>query len=482
MKRPPSGLGPIFGVDRRREVPLHAQIYAGYRDAILDGRLQPGQRLPSSRALAGDLGVSRIVCVAAYQQLTAEGLLAGKVGAGSFVSTAALHARPAVTPPIPARRPGPRRLPRERFLPVPEPWLACWGAFRIGQTAVAEFPAELWSRLVVRCVRRQPRRQMSYGDPMGHAPLRDAIADHLRTARSVRCTPDQIMIVSGSQQALAIAARALLAPGDETWFEDPGYRGARDAFALAGARPVAIPVDDDGLDVAAGIARCPRARAAYVTPSHQYPLGGVLGHARRLQLLAWARRRGAWIIEDDYDTGYDDAPPIPSLHGLDSDRRVIHVGTFSKAMFPALRLGYLVIPSDLVERFGRIRATLDHFPGPLLQRALDLFLREGHFARHLRRMRAVYAERRRVLVHAVERQLGLRVCGQRAGMHVVALLPRGVSDRALAIRAAAHGLSVTPLSTCYATPRPRPGLLLGFGATSVTEIPDAVQALGRLLR
>jgi GntR family transcriptional regulator/MocR family aminotransferase len=437
--------------------------------------------VPSSRALAADLGVSRIVCVTAYQQLVAEGLLAGRVGAGTFVSDAALQLRPAATAAPPAGRPGPRRLPRERLLPEAQPWLACWGPFRLGQTAVAEFPAELWSRLLVRCIRRQPRRQMSYGDPMGHAPLREAIADHLRAARSVRCAPDQIMIVSGSQQALALAARALLAPGDEMWFEDPGYPGARDAFALAGARPIPVPVDDDGLDVAAGLARCPRARAAYVTPSHQYPLGAVLTHARRLALLAWARRRGAWIIEDDYDTGYDDGSPIPSLHGLDGDRRVIHIGTFSKAMFPALRLGYLVIPADLVERFTIIRATLDNFPGPLLQRALDQFLREGHFARHLRRMRTLYAERRRVLVHALERDLGLRVRGHRAGMHVVAMLPRGVSDRAVAIRAAQRGLSVTPLSSCYATPRPASGLVLGFGGTPAGELVDAVRVLGREL-
>jgi len=245
-----------------------------------------------------------------------------------------------------------------------------------------------------------------------------------------------------------------------------------------------VPVDHDGLDVAAGIARDPAVRAAYVTPSHQYPLGVIMSAPRRLQLLDWARRHGAWLIEDDYDSEYRyDGPPIASLHGLDTDHRVLYIGTFSKVLFPALRVGYLVIPLDLVARFRRVRAATDNSPAPLYQAVLHDFIHDGHFARHIRRTRAAYAERRRVLVDAIERELGdaAHVVGDRAGIHLVVMLPRGARDRDIAIRAARDGISVIPLSTCYASPRPRPGLILGYGTTRVTEIADAVRRLKAIL-
>jgi GntR family transcriptional regulator/MocR family aminotransferase len=491
VKRPPDGLGPIIPLDRRLARPLHRQLYDGYREAIVDGRLRPGQRLPSTRTLARDLQISRMPVVLAFEQLVAEGYVESRVGAGSCVSPAlpehvtapAGHVPGSATRP----RPGPRRVPREPLAIRDEPWLASVGAFRVGQPALDEFPAELWARLVARRSRLLPRRQMMYGDAMGFAPLRDALADHLRTVRSVRCTAQQIMIVSGSQQALAITARALLTPGDAVWVEDPGYGGARNALGLAGARVVGVPVDDDGLDVAAGLARCPAARAAYVTPSHQYPLGMILSASRRLQLLDWARRRGAWLLEDDYDSEHRyDNQPIASLQGLDTDERVIYIGTFSKVLFPALRVGYLVIPSDLVPRFRAIRGAMDDFPAPLYQAVLHDFIRDGHFARHVRRMRGVYAERRRVLVASIERELGdaVRVVGDRAGMHLVVLLPSAARDHDLAVGAAQRGISVIPLSACYQSlrPRPPPGLVLGYGATRTSEIPDAVRRLKAILR
>ena len=493
MKRPPDGLGPIIPLDRRLARPLHRQLYDGYREAIVDGRLRPGHRLPSTRTLARDLQISRMPVVIAFEQLVAEGYLESRVGAGSFVSSAlpdhattpAGHTPRTSVPP----RPGPRRVPREALPVTAEPWLASWGAFRVGQPALDEFPAELWARLVARRARLLPRRQMMYGDAMGFPPLREALADHLRTMRSVVCTAEQIMIVNGSQQALALAGRAVLDPGDAVWIEDPGYGGARNALTLAGARLVSVAVDHDGLDVAAGIAGCPAARAAYVTPSHQYPLGTILSAPRRLQLLDWARRRGAWLLEDDYDSEHRyDNQPIASLQGLDTDQRVIYIGTFSKVLFPALRVGYLVIPSDLIARFRRIRSAMDDFPAPLYQAVLAEFIRDGHFARHMRRMRAVYAERRRVLVGAIERELGdaVQISGDRAGMHLVMMLPPGTRDQDIAIRAAQRGISVIPLSSCYRAPhprpRPRPGLVLGYGATRTTEIPDAVRRLKASLR
>lgn len=491
MKRPPDGLGPIIPLDRRLARPLHRQLYDGYREAIVDGRLRPGQRLPSTRTLARDLQISRMPVVIAFEQLVAEGYVESRVGAGSFVSPALPDHAAAPGSHAPragvAPRPGKRRVPRETLPVIAEPWSGSWGAFRVGQPALDEFPAELWARLVARRARLLPRRQMMYGDAMGFGPLRDALADHLRTVRSVRCSAQQIMIVSGSQQALALAGRALLEPGDAVWVEDPGYSGARNALTLAGARVVSVPIDDDGLDVAAGIARCPAASAAYVTPSHQYPLGMIMSAPRRLQLLDWARRRGAWVLEDDYDSEHRyDNQPIASLQGLDTDQRVVYIGTFSKVLFPALRVGYLVIPPDLVARFRRIRSAMDDFPAPLYQAVLHDFIRDGHFARHMRRMRGVYAERRRVLVASIERELGdsVRIAGDRAGMHLVVLLPPGARDQDIAERAARRGISVIPLSSCYRVPRSRsrPGLVLGYGATRTADIADAVRRLRAVLR
>jgi GntR family transcriptional regulator/MocR family aminotransferase len=479
MKRPSGGLGPVVTLDRRLGRPLNRQLYDGYREAILDGRLRPGQRLPSTRAVAEDLGVSRITAVMAFDQLVAEGYVESRVGAGSFVSTQ-LPDPPPIAPARPAPRPGPRRAPPSR-LPDPgdEPWLALQGPFRVGRPALDAFPADLWGRLAARHARRLSPRQMMYGDPMGLPVLREALAEYLGTARSVSCDADQIMITSGSQQALALAAQALLAPGDAAWLEEPGYGGARDALHLAGARLVPIAVDEGGLDVAQGLARDADAKLAYVTPSHQYPLGMVMSAARRLQLLEWARRRGAWILEDDYDSEYRyDAQPLASLYGLDGDARVVYAGTFSKCLFPALRVGYLVMPRDLVARFRRFRTTIDDFPAPLHQAVLADFLREGHFARHLRRMRGIYAERRR----ALEAELDAPVLGDHAGMHLVVPLPPDADDREVALRAARRGISVIPLSSCYAGRRARPGLVLGYGSTHIKDIPDAVRRLRAVLR
>jgi GntR family transcriptional regulator/MocR family aminotransferase len=384
----------------------------------------------------------------AFEQLVAEGYVESRVGAGSFVSPALPDQFPVHLGRKPAtarRRPGPRRVPPSPLAIAIEPWLELNGPFRVGQPALDEFPSELWARLVARHAPRMSRRQMMYGDPMGLRALREALADHLRTVRSVSCTPDQIMIVSGSQQALALAGRALLAPGDAVWIEEPGYDGARDALRLAGARIIGVPVDDHGFDVAAGVARCPDARAAYVTPSHQYPLGMILSAPRRLQLLDWARRRGAWLLEDDYDSEYRyDTQPLASLHGLDGDARVLYIGTFSKILFPALRVGYLVIPHDLVARFRRFRDAMDIFPAPLYLAVLAELIRDGHFARHLRRMRGIYAERRRALETALVHEFGslVRLVGDRAGLHLVVLLPPNARDHDVAMRAARLGISV----------------------------------------
>jgi GntR family transcriptional regulator/MocR family aminotransferase len=488
VKRAPDALGPVVSFDRRQGTPIHRQLYDGYRAAILDGRLRPGQRLPSTRALAEDLGVSRIPVITAFTQLLAEGYVQSRSGAGTFVSNE--------LPDQPARMrdfrssdrgapPGPRRVPESRLKALEEPWLDLYGPFRLSQPALDEFPADLWARLVARHARRLSPRQMAYGDPMGLPALREALATHLRTFRSVACTPEQIMIVSGAQQALTLVALAVLSRGDGVWLEEPGYHGARDALALADAKIVPVPVDDDGLNVSKGVARAQDARAAYVTPSHQYPLGVVMSAPRRLQVLAWARGSSAWIIEDDYDAEFRFAgPPLASLQGLDRDARVIYVGTFSKILFPALRVGFLVLPHDLVPRLRRFRDAMDIFPAPLMQAVLADLIREGHFARHLRRMRALYAERRRALVEALVRELGPmgRVVGDPAGMHLVVLLQDDYDDVGVAHRAMKRGISAAPLSTCYTGRKARPGLVLSFAATRPKHIPEAVRQLKAALR
>ncbi len=488
VPRSPEGLGPVVPLDRRAARPLHLQIYDGYRQAILDGALRPGHRLPSTRALAEDLAVSRIPVLMAFGQLVAEGYVESRVGAGTFVSATLpddpAPARPAASTTAP-RRPGPRRIPPSALAGRSEPWFALRGPFRLAQPAFDEFPAELWSRIVARHARRQSRRDMAYGDAMGLLALREALAAHLRTFRSVACSPEQVMIVSGSQQALALAGQVLLRPGDRAWLEEPGYPGARDALRLAAARIVPVPVDREGLDVQAGMSRAARARAAFVTPSHHYPLGVIMSASRRLQLLEWARTSGAWIVEDDYDSEYRyGGEPLASLHGLDRDARVVYVGTFSKILFPALRVGYVVIPADLVDRFRVVRDAMDLFPAPLYQAALAEFVRDGHFARHLRRMRRVYGVRRRALEEAIAQELGpeARVVGDQTGFHLVVLLPAPCPDDEVARQAARAGISVVPLSSCYLGRRPRPGLVLGFGSTLPREMRPALRRLAGILR
>jgi GntR family transcriptional regulator/MocR family aminotransferase len=473
-------------VDRAAARPIHRQICAALREAIAEHRIRPGQRLPSTRTLASALAVSRITVLNAFEQLLAEGYLESRAGSGTFVSSTIPDDEAGL--PRPLSRP---RVLRSSVRPVarhpagllraPEPWLQGFGAFRMSEPALDQFPFEAWARLLARHARKLEPRALNYGSPMGDLRLRQALAAYLRTARAVRCEAEQIMVVSGSQQAIEIAARVLVDPGLPVWIEEPGYGGARDALTMAGARLVPVPVDHEGLDVAAGTRACPDARAAVVTPSHQYPLGATMSATRRLQLLDWAQARGAWIIEDDYDSEYRyESQPIAALQGLDRDARVVYVGTFSKVLFPALRVGYLVVPPDLVDRFCAVREAIDICPGGLVAGPLAEFISEGHFARHLRRTGQLYRERRTALVEALRLGFGtrLRVVGAEAGIHLVALCGRP-RDRAIAARAALHRLWVMPLSSCYlGTPR-KNGFVLGYGGTSAADMTAAVERLRR---
>jgi GntR family transcriptional regulator/MocR family aminotransferase len=485
MRNTADGIPPVIVVDRKSTKPLYRQIYDSFREAIVDRRLRGGQRLPSTRALAAELRISRVPVLNAFDQLLAEGYFESRRGAGTFVAS--------TLPDDPrARRggnrqvalvPGPREIARGPASALelnPEPWYGGNGPFRMSEPAVDQFPLAIWSRLVARHCRTTTRRSMLYGSVMGSLPFRQTIAAYLRTARAVRCEPEQVMVVSGSQQALEITARALIDPGQPVWVEEPGYKGAREAFGLMGAKLVPVPVDESGLQVSEGVSRAPRARAVVVTPSHQYPLGVAMSAARRLELIEWAQTTGAWIVEDDYDSEYRyESQPIASLQGLDRDSRVIYIGTFSKVLFPALRVGYLVIPPDLVPRFGQIREAMDIFPPALHSAVLGDFIGEGHFARHLRRMRALYADRRSVLVESLKRELGesLRVIGSEAGFHLTALFDMPTDDRIVAERAAGKGLWAMPLSACYLEAPQQRGLVLGYGGCDVKVIPTAVRRL-----
>ncbi len=492
MRAAAPGIVPFVGIDRRSAVPLYRQLYQGFRDAILEGRLRAGQRVPSTRTLAAELRVSRLPLLNAFEQLVAEGYFSSRTGSGTFVAHVPTESRRAskgaLSHPAPSR--GKRPASRETDFLLPggsDPWLGGWGAFRVSEPAVDRFPQEVWSRLLGHHGRaaRRDLRTMHYGDPMGYRPFREAVAEYLRTSRAVRCEADQVMAVSGSQQALSLAARVLIDAGSAVWVEEPGYRGARDVLRLRNARLVPVPVDAEGLDVAAGTAKCPDATAVYVTPSHQYPLGMVMSASRRLQLLDWARRSGAWIIEDDYDSEYRyESLPIASLQGLDPDARVLYVGTFSKVLFPALRLGYLVLPADLVGRFAAVRDATDIFPPTFTQAVVADFIRDGHFARHLRRTRALYRERREALASALRTQLAglVEAQGDEAGMHLVACLSKELDDHDVSLRAARQGLWVMPLSSCYVGRPVRRGFVLGFGGTDVRDIPGGIRRLSAVLR
>jgi len=470
---------------------MYVQLYDWFRSAIISGHLRAGQKVPSSRQLAAELKISRITVLSAFQQLHAEGYLEGTVGSGTYVAQSIPdHTVKLASGDAPRKLPanaqhGPRRVSKlgTKFLSSPGIPRG-FHAFQVGLPALDRFPKATWSRLLIRHSRQTKKELMAYGNPMGRLGCREAIAEYLNVVRGVRCQPAQIMIVTGSQQALDIAARVLLDPGDPAWIEEPAYPGAVRAFAAAGARLVPVRVDQEGLDVNRGIKRCPDARVAVVTPSHQFPLGMTLSATRRVLLLDWATRNGSWIVEDDYDNEYRfGIRPIASLQGLDKDERVIYIGTFSKVLFPSLRIGYLIIPNDLIPAFTRIRETSDIFPPPLHQEVLTDFIREGHLERHIRRMRMLYMERHDTLVAEIRKKLGadFEVATANAGTYLVLLLPKGFRDTAIAGKAAQVDISTVPLSNCYQEEPRKQGLILGYGGVNRKQIRDGVSKLAAIL-
>ena len=477
------------------DVPLYQALYTHLRAAILSGELAGGMKLPSTRALAEELNISRNTVLNAYRQLLAEGYLDGKEGSGTFVArilpeqllaapSPAFHKRKIVqstqaktSQPVFSERAKAQiavaQPPSDGKLPRP---------FTPEAPALDAFPYQIWSRLVVRQVRRMPVNMYVYQDSAGYRPLREAIAAHVAISRQVHCTPDQVMIVPGSQGALDLAARMLVNAGDLVWMEDPGYSGARGAFLGAGAHIVPVPVDGEGMVVDIGIQRAPQARLVYLTPSHQFPLGVTMSLSRRLALLDWAKRANAYLLEDDYDSEFRfGTRPLATLHGLDDAERVIYMGTFSKVLFPSLRIGYLILPSALVDPFLKVRRLID-IHSPLLEQAvLADFMLEGHFTRHLRRMRTLYAERRNTLLEAA-RELPIRIDSPEAGIHCVGWLPYEKDDRILANQAVDYDLNLTPISSFCIEPLAQKGFLLGYGGYTVQEIRAGVRRLEDLLR
>ncbi len=483
------GISTLISVDRRSRKPIYVQIYENFRTKIVCGELRAGQLVPSTRELASELRVSRFPVLNAYAQLLAEGYFQSRAGAGTFIASSLagkLRSRGRRT------RRGPTREPRAiaahaSALPryVKPFWHENLGPFQLGQPELEDFPLETWSKLVARHSRSMRVNELKYGDAMGSPALRVAIATYLRTSRAVLCEPDQIMILNGSQQALDLTTRVLLDSGAPVWVEEPGYWLVHHVLKAAGCQAVPVSVDKEGLDVSAGIKLSPKARAAFVAPSHQFPLGVTMSAARRLQLLEWAQTAGSWIVEDDYDSEYRyESMPISSLQGLDTNSCVIYVGTFSKVLFPSLRLGYIVIPPDLLERFAAVRQSMDLCPSPSNQAVLTEFIREGHFARHIRRMRQIYGERRRVLVKEIERELGssCSIVGGEAGLHLTILIDGGIRDREIAAKAADKQLWLSALSLSYAGDAKRQGFVLGFGNARASDIPGAVRLLKKLLK
>ncbi|MFP6772957.1 MAG: PLP-dependent aminotransferase family protein [Alphaproteobacteria bacterium] len=494
-------------LDRRGGGPLYRQLYAGLREMILDGRLPSGSRLPANRVLAQDLALSRNTVATALQQLLAEGYVETRRGDGTYVAPELPDAGPARRrPERPVRPLHPLRLGqtaaqqredvarhyglsrRGRDLAaISRPAVNSGAAFAPGPD-IAAFPFAIWARLLTRYWRRPGRELAVSHDAGGYPPLKAAIAAYLGAMRGVRCEPGQIIVVSGAQQGINLASQVLLDHGDQAMVEEPGYGGIRGALIAAGLRIALTPVDGEGLDIAAGEARAPLARMVCVAPSHQHPLGVVMSLRRRLALIEWARRRQAWILEDDYDSEYRYAGrPLAALQGLDPTGRVIYVGSFSKVLFPSLRLGYLVVPPDLVDAFIAARRVLDEHTAMLAQPVLANFIDEGHFAAHVRRMRRLYAARQAALLEMARRELSglLEMDADEAGMHLIARpganFSGAMDDGRLAGLAAAAGIVVAPLSRSYVGKPVRQGLMLGYAAHDEAAIAKAGQRLAEVI-
>jgi GntR family transcriptional regulator/MocR family aminotransferase len=461
-------------------------LYAELRLAILEGRLAPGTRLPASRDFASQYGVSRGTVVSALERLQAEEYVFCRVGVGTWVNRVAMpspNRQMASSPPAYIREVISTYVRPKPFVDLA--FTTGIRPFRIGNPDIAEFPSELWGRLAAGRARQFKSWLKTEEDGRGYRPLRSAIAEYLRTSRGVRCSAEQIMIVSGIQQALDLLARFLLKRHDPIWMEDPGYFGASVAFGNVGAKIIPVPVDDEGLSVSVGKRSCAHAKGAYLTPAHQFPLGVTMSLERRMALLNWASRTGAFVIEDDYDSEFRfEGQPVPALQSLDNHSNVIFIGSFSKTLFPSLRLGYVVLPPSLADYFLSFRYRTDFRNSNFDQAVLCDFIVNGHLARHLRRMRNLYAARLAALIEGGEQYLSgvLELSNVRAGLYTIGFLRNGMTSRQAEKLAAARGIEVLAVDR-YTLKRPDPkALLLGFAGYDETAIREGLIRLAKALR
>ena len=490
MSKPPGGaLLAGFTIERGSPVPIYRQLDASFRRVILDGTLAPGQKLPSTRELAQELGVSRITVKSVYEQLVAEGYAQAKTGAGTFVAEGLnLEALPQVR--LPRHRSRPRDIEisdraREIMSSMASVRHGETEPFRPGVPALDKFPLKAWHKYLLEAAAYDGRHNMSYGEVSGNPMLRASIAKHLTDARGMQVDPDQIIITSGAQQAFVLIAFVLLNKGDTVWYENPGHIAGRDVMQIMGADVAPVPIDSEGLDLRYAIETYPRPTLIFTTPSHQQPLGTTMSLARRLALLNYANENDAWIIEDDYDSEFRyRGRPLPALSALDTERRVFYVGTFSKSMFAAVRTGYIVAPPSLVDAFGKARTLLGQSSSAVVEQALSRFMSDGRFVEHIRKMRRIYRERRDVLFECVRHDCSdsLELQTPDAGMHVVAWLKNGLGDHAAHHALLEAGIESLPLSVYCIRPLKRQGIVLGFSCTPETRIPVLVKRMSDALR
>jgi GntR family transcriptional regulator/MocR family aminotransferase len=462
-------------------------VFERLRQGILTGTLQAGARLPPTRALAGELGVARQTVVLAYERLAAEGYVRARTGSGTFVSRDLPDAAPVpAAPPQTAASALSARGARLSMVPATAAARDVDSGMLLagGLPAPDLFPAQAWARCATRVLKPLSGELASYPPPQGLLVLREQIAAHLAATRGLVADPGCIVITAGTQQALRTAAELLLDPGDPAWVEDPGYIAGRGALIAAGAVPVPVPSDGEGLDVAEGIRLAPEARLALVAPSHATPLGGALPIGRRLALLEWAGRAGSWLLEDDCDSEFRwEGRPLPPLASLDKTGRVIYCGTFSKTLAPALRLGFAVVPAPLVPAFVRLRVLMDRGTDALNQATLAEFMRQGLLAPHIRRMRTEYARRRTALLAAMDRHVqSVTPLPAPGGLHMVARLPMGANEGAAVIACRGRGLAVSPLRAYFCGAPRMAGLVIGFAGTPAALATDTAKRLEAALR
>ena len=469
----------------RQGEPLFRQVYRGIRQAALSGALRPGERLPSTRDMAEQLGVSRTVVLLAYDHLLAEGFVTGRGGSGTFVSSG--MARNVA----PSNR-GVARVQLSRYgkivsgsiatvnTPIPRSTIPRYN-FIYGRSDLDTFPFAVWRRLLLRQARKGSTKQFDYGSALGNAELREAICAHLRRSRAVVCEPDEVIVVNGSQQALDLVIRVLVDPGDTVALEDPHYDGIREGLRAAGARLRAVPVDREGLDPA----KLPDdARLVFVTPSHQFPTGAIMPLERRLVLLNWARRKNAMIVEDDYDGEFHyDGRPLESLQGLDREGRVVYIGTFSRTVFPSMRIGYLIAPRSLVPALTAAKWLCDLHSASLEQQTLADFIAEGMYERHLRRLRRKNTARRTALLESIAKYLvdRVEVTGDGAGAQVVLWPRRKLVEQIVVEAAAKRGVGIYGIAHCWLRQPARPGFILGYARLGELEIREGIRLLGQIL-